>query len=424
MNNQLTKEIKKGLFGVFLLLTLSIQTQGDEPKYSLNGYVRNYAGVLLKESKDYSIIQNTLDLTLNTQKEKLGFLANVFMYQYPTKENTFDIRELYMDFYSEKVDVRVGKQQIIWGQADGVFITDVVSPKNLTEFLLWDFNEIRMGVTAAKVNYYVFEEQAIEWVWIPVFTPTLAPEEGSIWHPRLDFPVKPVFDMSQSKVSANLENSELFMRYSLSQSWIDLQLMGAYTWDDDPTIHLVKRMEMDSVTQKQVLQLTVRPEYHRLLLGGGSFSTDIVGFVFRGEGAYYKDKYFITSAPSAKESVIQKDYVNYVGGLDKTMGNWRLSTQFIQKIILDYDDQMKKDEVDNLATIMVNRTLFREKVRLELFSYVGFNHQDALIRLRGYYFPYDGMSVELGANLFVGDEGTFGQYNENSMLYTRVKYSF
>ena len=46
------------------------------------------------------------------------------------------LREMYIDFFTKKMDIRIGKQQIIWGQADGVFITDVVTPKDLSEFLL------------------------------------------------------------------------------------------------------------------------------------------------------------------------------------------------------------------------------------------------------------------------------------------------
>jgi len=150
------REIRKGfLVSFFVILSFTIQAQDEEvvkePQLEINGFVRNYTGVLFDDG-DFSIVQNTLDLTLKHQKEKMQFVANPFVYHYPYKENYFGLREAYMDLYSDKVDVRTGKQQIIWGQADGVFITDIVSPKNLTEFLLWDFNEIRMGVTAVKTK--------------------------------------------------------------------------------------------------------------------------------------------------------------------------------------------------------------------------------------------------------------------------------
>ncbi|MDH5399289.1 MAG: hypothetical protein OEX02_14155 [Cyclobacteriaceae bacterium] len=414
--------LKIVMVSVYTLFAIVTQAQEvEEPKVEIDGFVRNYTGILLGQGNDFSIVQNTLDLTLKHQKEKVGFVANPFMYQYPYKDNYFGVRELYMDFYSDKTDIRIGKQQIIWGQADGVFITDIVSPKNLTEFLLWDFNEIRMGVTAVKANFYPHPDHDFEAVWIPAFTPTLAPEAGTIWYPEILFPAPPIFDMSNAKVPVTLKNSELFGRYTLSKSAIDLQIIGGYTWDDDPSIHAEK--QLDSVTM-QLTGIILSPEHHRLALTGASFSTEIQGFVIRGEGAWYKNKYFQTTAPDAVGALTKKDYVNYVIGIDKTIGTWRLSGQFIQKIILDYNDMMRNDEVDNLATLMVNKTLFREQVRLEFFSYLGLNNEDALIRFRGYYFPYDGVSLELGTNIFVGEKGIFGQYNDNDMVYTRIKYSF
>lgn len=36
----------------------------------------------------------------------------------------------------------------------------------------------------------------------------------------------------------------------------------------------------------------------------------------------------------------------------------------------------------------------------------------------------DGFEVQLGANVFVGEEGNFGQYNENDMVFMKVRCDF
>jgi hypothetical protein len=404
----------------FLVLTVqTVQAQYEEPALEVNGFARNYMGVLFQNG-DFSILQNTLDLTLQHKRENISFLANPYFYHYPTGENVFDFRALYMDIFTEKLDIRIGRQQIVWGQADGVFITDVVSPLNLTDFLLWDFNEIRIGVTAVKAKYYPISDHAIELVWIPVFTPSILPGDNSIWKPSIAFPAPPTFDYSNATVEANIANSEYFLRYTISTSAIDLQLIGAYSWDDLPTSHV--RKDFDSTMN--LTGITVSPAHHRLLMGGGNFSAPIGDFIVRGEGAYYYGKYFQTAEPTAVDALVQKNYVNYVVGLDRTLGEWVLSSQFIQKIVFDHEALMANERVDNLMTVMINRTLLREQLRLELFSYIGFNNDDALIRVRGFYFPFDGLGIELGTNIFVGEQGQFGQYNDNSMIYTRVKYSF
>ncbi len=409
------------ILGTLLLLSnLGYAQSEDEPKLEINGFVRNFTGVLLAPPNEYSIIQNTLNLEFRLQSDKFALYANPYYFQYPNKADEFRLREAYVDIYLDKFDFRLGKQQIVWGQADGVFITDIVSPLDLTDFLMRDFNEIRIGVNAAKINYYPSYDHSFELVWMPSFTPGVLPEDGSMWRPPVDFAAPPTFDNSNSGVPFNLESSEVFLKYSMSKAWADIQLMGAYTWDDAPAMHVTPIAPPDPAAPG----LLIKPEHHRLALAGMSFNTQVADFVIRGEGAYYFNKYYQTADPTATDFLVEKNFINYVVGLDKTIGDWKFSTQFIQRVIIDYDEQIKENEVDNLATLLISKSMFRETVRLEWFSYHGLTTNDALMRIRGFYYPMDAVSLELGANIFTGTEGMFGQYNDNDMVYARIKYNF
>jgi hypothetical protein len=61
---------------------------------------------------------------------------------------------------------------------------------------------------------------------------------------------------------------------------------------------------------------------------------------------------------------------------------------------------------------------------MELFSYIGLTNEDALIRPKLTYDFTDGFQLLLGANIFTGTDGRFGQYDNNDMIYFKVKYSF
>ncbi len=53
------------------------------------------------------------------------------------KRNTghiIDLREAFIDLTFEKFDLRLGKQQIVWGKTDGVRVLDVVNPLDYKEF--------------------------------------------------------------------------------------------------------------------------------------------------------------------------------------------------------------------------------------------------------------------------------------------------
>ncbi len=404
------------LAGLFLLW--SAQVFGQE--LSINGYLRNYTGVLLNDGNEYSILQNTLNLDFSHSKDQVSFKANPYLYHFSDSQVEIDMREVYMDINFNAVDLRIGKQQIIWGKADGVFITDIVSPKDLREFLLPDFDEIRMGVTALKADYYR-GNHTFELAWLPVFSATRLPEEGSIWRPVKVFPVAPVFDYSQQEMEGSLENSEFFAKYSAITPAVDFEIMAGYAWDDDPTMHISKTINPQTM---QLTSLTVVPQHHRLAIGGGSFSSTPGSFVVRGEGAYYAGKYFNSADPAIKDAVVEKDYLHYLLGVDYTLWETNLSIQFIQQTILDYSEFLEQDEFDNTVTLLARRDFLRETMTLELFSYVGLNNSDALIRPRIYYDLADGFEILVGANLFAGDEGRFGQYSDNNMGYFKVKYSF
>ena len=403
------------VFALFIFINVA---QAQSLNWS--GYARNYTGMLLTGNKKYAILQNTFNLNIEQSKDKVAFKVNPYIYQYPNQEMEIGLREAYMDIYFNSVDLRIGKQQIIWGKADGVFITDIISPKDLSEFLLRDFDEIRMGITALKANYYL-GDNTFEFVWAPYFTSTQMPDENSIWFPQLDFPVSPVFDYSQKEVAATLENSEVFAKFSAITSAIDFEIMAGYMWDDDPTMHISKTINPQT---HQLTGLTVTPRHHRLGLAGGSFSSTLGGFVLRGEGAYYNGKYFNSEDSTLTDGTVKKNYLHYLLGVDYTLWDIRLSFQFIQQAILDYENPIKNDEFENTMTVLASKDFLRETLRLELFSYIGLNNSDALIRPKITYDLADGFELLLGANIFLGSEGRFGQYDDNDMVYTKIKYSF
>ena len=408
------------------IFLLAIGTTIQAQSLDINGYVRTYLGVLTNDNNDYAINQNTFDLKFKHTADNVSFFANPYVYQYPNQELELGLREAYLDVYFDNMDLRLGKQQIVWGKADGVFITDIVSPKDLDEFLLRDFDEIRTGITSLKADYYL-GDNTIELVWIPTFTPTILPNEASIWSRTPIFPLPVTIDASQKEIPGRLENSEGFIKYSGMSSLLDFELMVGSMWEDDPTMHISPIMEAGNPMPTGLL---LTPRHHQLTLAGGSFSSELGGFIFRGEGAYYLGKQFTANNNTGLPvELLDKDYVHYLIGTDFSIRTTRLSVQFIQRAILGYEDAILEDELDNTMTFLANKTFFKETLTLQLFSYVGLNNKDAFIRPSLTYDLADGFEILAGANIFVKNEnskdpGLFGYYDDNDMVYVKVKYSF
>jgi len=410
------------------LLVMSAAGLYAQDSIAFTGYVRNYTGVLLDNdtySSDFSNVQNTFDI----KADYSGDIADLHAegYAYVDGDDSIDagIRELYFDLSFNTMDLRVGKQQIIWGKADGVFITDVVSPKDMTNFILPDFDEVRLGVTSIKADYYI-GDFTLEGVWIPVFTPNILPESGSLWAVSMDLPdgVKP--SITTTLPAATLENSESFAKLSYMGASFDFEIMGGYMYDDSPAGH-VTPVNLTS-TPKTV---DVSREYQQIVMGGGSFSTEVAGFVIRGEGAYYNGKVFNLSSDAlladlsaGGDGTIEKDYIHYMGGIDYVISGVNLSTQFVQEVILDYDDTIANDEFNTTLTFLVSKLFMNDTLELKFFGYYGVTNSDALLRFSAGYDITDGMEIVVGSDIFLGDEGYYGQYDDNDMVYAKVKYSF
>ena len=189
--------------------------------------------------------------------------------------------------------------------------------------------------------------------------------------------------------------------------------MGGYMWDDSATIY-----GLDG-------SLNPLGQYDRVALLGGSFSTDIAGLIVRGEGAYYNGKNFSVFTGQAPTGTVEKDFVHYMAGLDYSLAGFTLGTQFIQEIIFDYDDTMANDvEFKNTMTFVIAKPFLNDTLMVEFFSYVGLTNEDALLRPKVTYDLADGLEWIVGADIFLGDSGDFGQYDDNDLVYTKVKYSF
>ena len=122
--------------------------------------------------------------------------------------------------------------------------------------------------------------------------------------------------------------------------------------------------------------------------------------------------------------MLERDYVHYLLGVDWTLFGVNMSTQFVQEIVLDYDDALVSDEHSDVVTFLASDSFMNETLHLEIFSYVGLSDGDALVRPKVSYDVADGFEVVVGADLFIGDEGMFGVYDANDSAYAKLKYSF
>jgi hypothetical protein len=76
------------------------------------------------------------------------------------------LRENYLDYSTGNWDFRLGRQNVVWGEMVGLFFADVVSARDQREFILPDFDQMRIPQWAARAEYFSDDFHA-EILWIP-----------------------------------------------------------------------------------------------------------------------------------------------------------------------------------------------------------------------------------------------------------------
>ena len=393
-----------------VLLSLDIAPQG---------FVDTYHALRLKDPYDFISSRTRFRGELHIYGENsLLFVSFNALYNNVLPDLTgIELREAYLEYMSDNWDFRLGRQIIIWGKADGIQITDIISPPDYTEFLARDFDDIRMPVDALKFRI-LYSLLDMEFIWIPFFESAVLPQGDNPWAIPMEFPegMNITFEQTVSP-EKEFKNSEFAGKVSIYLSGIDFSLSAAYMWDDLPTLH--KTLITDTI----IVNLIITPEHRRISFVGLDFAKPFKDFVFRGEAAFFHGKYF--EPQNISDELHEKNNINFLLGVDwYPGGDWTVMTQFVDNFILDYEESISDNKHELLTTVNISKNLFRNTLNLSTITYYGINNNDIFNKTIIDYAITDEIHLLCGTDLFFGDKGMMGQYNDNDEVWIKAKYSF
>lgn len=402
---------------LFLLVSMAAFASMD---IGLHGMLRDYHGMQLSDS-EMVIGEQTIDLTLEGWGNTTRFVVNPYAYVGLESEPNIGVREAYVDLFFDSTDLRIGKQAIVWGQAEGAFITDIVSPRDMRSFIIADFKEIRMGIPALRVDHYL-GPYTLEGIWIPRFVPARMPAADSMWSQAMTMPNGNAIVANIVEPPHELTDGELFGKVSFFGSKLSWELMGGYAWTDEPHVTAI-----DGPGSSATLA------YGRHAVTGGSFSMPIGSAVLRGEAAIYIDKPFSSvtfTVPNPTVTVETHHQLQTLVGIDWSLLGMDLSAQYLLSYIHEYHESLMTQgkvlkELAHTFTFRMQETYASDRLTAKLFLYLETDPLNALIRPSLSWSIEDGVSVEGGVELFAGDtDGTFGSYADNSLAFISLRWYF
>lgn len=324
------------------------------------------------------------------------------------------LKETFLDFTAGGADWRVGRQDIVWGEMVGLFFADVVSAKDLREFVLPDFQVLRIPQWAARAEYFNDDFHA-EAVWIP------SPSYDEIGKPGADYysyPVSPTgipIVMKEQLPDKTLDHGNFGVRVSqLSKGW---DISGFYysSMDSSPTF------VRDPVVQNQFT-----PIHKRIWQAGGTLAKDFGDFVLKGEAAYTQGRNYNVTNLVSSNGLVKQNTLDWALGIDLTPTNeTRFNAQIFQRIYFDHNPDTIFDRVENGFTLLLNHKLARDW-GAEVLWIRSLNRDDWLLRPKLTWRFQANTRLNMGVDIFHGPpDGLFGQFNDRGdRMYAELRHDF
>lgn len=400
---------------LFLVLTNSYG-QSDHMDLKLKGFADTYHAIRSQDPYDFMSSRTRLRTEIEIDKEKSNLFASLnSMYNGLNNEETkIELREAFFQYSHKNWDFRAGRQIIIWGASDGLRITDLVSPMDMTEFLARDYDDIRIPVNALRLKYFNTKLSA-EMIFIPVSDFYILPHSSK--NPWSVFPTSgtPFYDLRlDNHPKKKLDNSEIGGRLSFFLSGIDMSLYALHTWNKMPVFEYANSANEDTVLVTGI--------YDRLDMLGLDVSLPVSQFVVRVEFSTFFNELQQTNS---EFQTTNRNALNYLLGIDWYPGyDWTISAQYSGKNISDYIDIIQTEEITSLATLSISKKVLRNLLSLSTFMYYDLENRGLFNRSSADYSLSDEIHILVGYDWFEGTKGMFSYYKNNSEYWIKAKYSF
>jgi hypothetical protein len=363
------------------------------------------------------------------------------------------LRECFFDIYTPKLDLRLGKQQVVWGTADGIRILDIVNPLDYREWTLKNYSDIRIPLWMLNAEGQLLMNGHLQVLLIPDYEPNYYAPAGAPFALRTvvigaETAANPFVTVTtiDEHPERTLENTKLGLRWRNViekgfASGLEYTLNYLHTYDFASSAYTRVTAGPGGVN----VQLTRRAE--QIDVFGFTFSKSITkgiigsfakGWTIRGEFAYIKGGAMNYGTDKSIQGTVDVAQYNYCLGFDKGFwGNWLFSFQFIQLNVEnkeDFDEDQYTllfgptrgplDEIETILTCKIATDFMHDRLKPEvLIIYTDDN--DWRISPKVSFEINDNWMVNGGFHFFEGREQHLnGQFDKNDQFFFEVKYSW
>lgn len=307
------------------------------------------------------------------------------------------LREGYVNITANNMDFRIGKQIIVWGRADRLNPTDVLTPRNFT-WLIPVYEEQRYGKMAVKSTYHFPESSySVSGIWLPNDDP------------------------SGNEIALKLDDTGEKIDWSISY-------FNGFDQNADYKTYVTDNASYG-----------VTAEHNRIRTLGMDASTVIGRYGLRTEAAYNWTVY-----DSITNALVKKPFLYAVAGGDRTFfENFNINIQYYFRYIPNYQSPSgfifpvsmilekasiasnQQDKFQHGFSLRLANKWMNEVLEGEISGQFSMTRTDYVIKPRLMYAFNDELMGTVGADIYRGNNLSFyGQFRNSSCIFFELKYSF
>lgn len=343
------------------------------------------------------------------------------------QETDLSLREAILTLSRGNLDVRVGRQQIVWGEALSTFVTDVVNPKDFREFVLPDFTELRIPIWALDASYRLARNVTLEAVWTPDTMHNRLPKKGAEFQfqgPEFRFR-NPVVRLPDDEDEFSLARSEGGLRLSALRDGWDVSLIY-YDQADKTPVFFQRRVPQPPRPDVVVIE----PRHPRLHIVGATLAKSVEPVVLRAEVAVSVGKRYETTDPLDGDGVVRRDTLDYLIGVDFPL-IWDVDAalQLSQKILTGDATNLTRPgvaaQVTTSLALRLSTGFLDNTLNPSVLAVVGVERGDLRVSPRLEWLLGGSVSMAIGADIFEGARRTlYGQFDRNDRVTFSTTWRF
>ena len=306
------------------------------------------------------------------------------------------------------LDVKAGRQVVVWGKLDNIRVTDILNPLDLREFGVTDIEDIRLPLNMLKIDGYLFN-WTLSGITIPEIRFNKNPEYGSDFYPVTSPPI-------HEEIPENgLDHMEYAFSAGRNFSGWDIAFYWADIYNDTPHMKYLPGIFQMELT------------HERINLYGTAVDMAFGDWLLIAETAHLDGlKYFNTADDAYSRTDIGAG-IEFSGFKETTLG-----IEGVRRYIHAYDEVLKnepdnQDEISTQTAVRLTKNWLNETFSLTIvMSAFGTDFKKgSLQRYELVYDISDDLTVKGGLVAYQsGSASGFNNIGDNDRVFLELKYSF